>query len=266
MPNTLVIIGKWARLFTHLTTFRMMTCSGESNGSAVLVTTPAFQPTADGYLLGTITKRFPVGFRNSSVPMISACISIQSHLIWKRQSHLIWKLTPRADSNSCLATSDVETLWPFRIVVTVPLKNYRSVPVEPLAGKVVIDTNNYYPQRDGHFSELDSESTTTSDLLQAHLPASKVVKAFNHIYAAELTTHGQPAGSANRRALAIFGNDADAKATVTQLLDQFGFDTVDGGPLSESWRIQRDTPGYGPRRTSTELRKDLEAAKSPVAQ
>src|SRR5512142_3398941 len=74
------------------------------------------------------------------------------------------------------------------VVVTIPLRNYRQVPVEPLAGKVVIDTNNYYPQRDGHIKELDDESTTTAELLQAHLPRSKVVKAFNHIYAAELTT------------------------------------------------------------------------------
>lgn len=152
------------------------------------------------------------------------------------------------------------------VVVTVPLKNYRDVPVEPLAGKVVIDTNNYYPERDGHIPELDSESTTTAELLQAHLPTSKVVKAFNHIYAAELTTHGQPAGSSNRRALVIAGNDAAAKATVARLLDQFGFDTVDAGPLSESWRIQRDTPGYGPRRTADELRRDLKAAKRPAPQ
>ena len=147
------------------------------------------------------------------------------------------------------------------VVVTVPLKNYRSVPVEPLRGKVVIDTNNYYPQRDGHIPELDNESTTTAELLQAHLPASKVVKAFNHIYAAELTTHGQPAGTANRRALVIAGDDSEAKATVTRLIDQFGFDVVDAGPLKEGWRIQRDTPGYGPRRTAEELRKDLAAAK-----
>src|SRR6185295_1161027 len=92
------------------------------------------------------------------------------------------------------------------VVVTVPLKNYREVPVAPLAGKIVIDTNNYYPQRDGQIPELDDESTTTAELLQAHLPTSKVVKAFNHIYAAELTTHGQPAGSANRRALVIAGD------------------------------------------------------------
>lgn len=147
------------------------------------------------------------------------------------------------------------------VVVTVPLRNYRSVPVEPLAGKVVIDTNNYYPQRDGHIPELDDESTTTAELLQAHLPKSKVVKAFNHIYAAELTTHGQPAGTPNRRALVIAGDDANAKATVTKLLDTFGFDTVDAGPLREGWRIQRDTPGYGPRRNAEELRRDLAAAK-----
>jgi 8-hydroxy-5-deazaflavin:NADPH oxidoreductase len=151
------------------------------------------------------------------------------------------------------------------VVVTVPLKNYRDVPVEPLAGKIVLDTNNYYPERDGHFPELDSESTTTSELLQAHLPKSKVVKAFNHIYASQLTSDGRPAGTPNRRALVIAGNDADAKRTVTTLLDEFGFDTVDAGPLSESWRIQRDTPGYGPRRNAEELKKDLAAAQRPLA-
>jgi predicted dinucleotide-binding enzyme len=147
------------------------------------------------------------------------------------------------------------------VIVSVPLKNYRAVPVGPLAGKIVIDTNNYYPERDGHIPELDNESTTTSELLQGHLPTSKVVKAFNHIYAAALTTDGQPAGTKNRRGLVIAGDDEEAKAIVTHLLDQFGFDTVDAGPLREGWRIQRDTPGYGPRRTAEELRQDLAAAK-----
>jgi predicted dinucleotide-binding enzyme len=147
------------------------------------------------------------------------------------------------------------------VVVTIPLKAIATVPVEPLKGKVVIDTNNYYPQRDGRIAALDDESTTTSELLQRHLPESKVVKAFNHIYAAALTTDGQPAGSPNRRALVIAGDDAAAKAQVTNVIDQFGFDTVDAGPLSEGWRIQRDTPGYGPRRTAAELRGDLAAAR-----
>ncbi len=172
-------------------------------------------------------------------------------------SELVAELGPRARAATAAEAATAGDI----VVVTVPLKNYRSVPVEPLRGKVVIDTNNYYPQRDGHIPELDNESTTTAELLQAHLPTSKVVKAFNHIYAAELTTHGQPPGTKNRRALVIAGDDREAKATVTRLLDQFGFDTVDAGPLKEGWRIQRDTPGYGPRRTAEELRKDLAAAK-----
>src|SRR5438094_176332 len=67
-------------------------------------------------------------------------------------------------------------------VGSVPLRAYLDVPVEPLAGKVVIDTNNYYSQRDGHIPELDDKSATSSELLQRHLPTSKVVKAFNNIY------------------------------------------------------------------------------------
>jgi predicted dinucleotide-binding enzyme len=66
----------------------------------------------------------------------------------------------------------------------------------------------------------------------------------------------------HRRALAIAGNDARPKTEVAALFDQ-RFDTVDVGPLSESWRIQRDTPGYGPRRTAEALRKDVAAAKRP---
>src|SRR5437667_3284514 len=171
-------------------------------------------------------------------------------------SGLVAELGPNAR-----AATPAEAAQSGDIVVTIPLREHRAVPVEPLAGKIVIDTNNYYPQRDGHIPELDNESTTTSELLQAHLPTSKVVKAFNHIYAAALTTDGQPASTKNRRALVIAGDDAGAKATVTRLLDQFGFDTVDAGPLREGWRIQRDTPGYGPRRTAKDLRKDLAAAK-----
>jgi predicted dinucleotide-binding enzyme len=172
-------------------------------------------------------------------------------------SALVAELGPRARAATPADAAKAGDI----VVVTVPLKNYRAVPVEPLAGKVVIDTNNYYPERDGHIAELDNESTTTSELLQAHLPTSKVVKAFNHIYAAALTTDGQRAGTTNRRALVIAGDDLGAKATVTRLLDDFGFDTVDAGPLREGWRIQRDTPGYGPRRTAEELRRDLAAAK-----
>jgi 8-hydroxy-5-deazaflavin:NADPH oxidoreductase len=137
-------------------------------------------------------------------------------------SALVAELGPKAHAATAVEAAKAGDI----VVVSVPLKNYRKVPVEPLAGKIVIDTDNYYPERDGHIPELDNESTTTSELLQAHLPNSKVVKVFNHIYAAALTTDGQPAGAKNRRVLIIAGDDKDAKARVTHLLDQFGFDAV----------------------------------------
>ncbi|MGN6252470.1 MAG: NADPH-dependent F420 reductase [Marmoricola sp.] len=130
------------------------------------------------------------------------------------------------------------------VVVTVPLKAYRSTPVEPLRGKVVIDTNNYYPERDGHIAELDDESTTTSELLQAHLPGSKVVKAFNNIYFAFLGSLARPHGDPERSVLAIAGDDAESKQAVTRFLDDIGYDAYDVGPLAEGWRFQRDTAAY----------------------
>ena len=172
-------------------------------------------------------------------------------------SSLVAELGPQARAATPTEAAEAGDI----VVVTIPLKNYGQVPVAPLAGKIVIDTENYYPQRDGHIPQLDNESTTSSELLQAHLRTSKVVKAFNHAHAAELTKDGQPAGSKNRRALVVAGDDPSAKTTVSHLLDEFGFDTVDAGPLKEGWRIQPGTPGYGPRRTAEELREDLANAK-----
>lgn len=147
------------------------------------------------------------------------------------------------------------------VVVTVPLAAEATLPVAELAGKIVIDTDNYYPQRDGNIPELDDESTTVAERLQAVLPTSKVVKAFNHIGAAALTTEGQAAGTPGRRALVVAGDDAEARARVAALIDQFGFDAVDIGPLAEGWRIQRDTPGYVTRFDADGLRAALAAAK-----
>ncbi|HMY58302.1 MAG TPA: NAD(P)-binding domain-containing protein [Pseudomonadota bacterium] len=131
------------------------------------------------------------------------------------------------------------------VVVTVPLRAYQSVPVEPLGGKVVIDTNNYYPARDGQFAELDSGAATVSGLLQAHLPTSKVVKAFNNIYFKHLLSLSRPRGQSDRSALPIAGDDAAAKAVVAAFLDAIGYDVVDAGGLADSWRFERDMPAYG---------------------
>jgi predicted dinucleotide-binding enzyme len=131
------------------------------------------------------------------------------------------------------------------VVVSVPLRAYLDVPVEPLAGKVVIDTNNYYPQRDGHIRELDDKSATSSELLQRHLPTSKIVKGFNNIYFGHLGSLPRPAGSTDRSALPIAGDDAEAKATAAAFLDAIGYDAVDEGPLAESWRSEPGSPAYG---------------------
>ena len=131
------------------------------------------------------------------------------------------------------------------VVVTVPLRAYLQVPVEPLRGKTVIDTNNYYPQRDGHVAELDDESTTSSELLQAHLPDVARRQGVQQHQLRHLGQLGRPSGDPERSALPIAGDDAGAKAAVDEFLDSIGYDTLDVGPLAEGWRYQRDTPAYG---------------------
>jgi 8-hydroxy-5-deazaflavin:NADPH oxidoreductase len=179
---------------------------------------------------------------------------------------LVAELGPRARAATpaeAAAAGDV-------VVVTVPLHAYRAVPQAPLAGKVVIDTNNYYPDRDGRIAELDDGATTSSELLAAHLPDAHVVKAFNNIRSADLLALARPAGAPDRSALAVAGDSAEAKVTATGLLDRLGYDVLDAGPLAEGRRYQPDTPAYGApyigpdgreqRATADDLRPLLEKA------
>lgn len=145
-------------------------------------------------------------------------------------------------------------------VVTVPLRAIDNLPAEQLAGKIVLDTINYYFERDGHIEALDKGETTTSELVQRALPDSKIAKAFNHIFASEITSDGTPAGTTDRRALATAGDDAEAVAFVTRFYDEAGFDTVNVGPLSESWRVERDRPAYAVRQNAEELTANLAIA------
>ncbi|MGX5695554.1 NADPH-dependent F420 reductase [Agromyces soli] len=150
-------------------------------------------------------------------------------------------------------------------VVTVPFKAYPAVPVAPLAGKIVIDTNNYYWERDGHVPALDEGRDTVSGMLQEHLPESRVAKGFNHITAADITTEGKPAGAPGRRALATASDHTDASDFVAALYDQFGYDTVNVGPLAESWRVERDQPAYSAgAQTRDELVANLAKAERGV--
>jgi predicted dinucleotide-binding enzyme len=146
-------------------------------------------------------------------------------------------------------------------VVAVPLKNYDQVPVEPLAGKVVIDTNNYYFERDGHIAALDRGLDTVSGMLQRHLVDSKVAKGFNHILAQDITTDGRPAGADNRRALATSSDFEEAAELVQTFYDELGFDCVNVGPLADSWRVERDQPAYVVRQNRQELVENLAKAE-----
>ncbi|MFW2513310.1 NADPH-dependent F420 reductase [Demequina sp. SO4-13] len=141
------------------------------------------------------------------------------------------------------------------VLVAIPLKAIDDLPVEPFEDKVVMDANNYYPERDGRIEALDHNESTTSELLQARLPYSHVVKAFNNIYAKQIPTDGLPKGDQNRRALPIAGDVPHAKAAVAGFLDDLGFDVLDLGHLSGSWRVERDTPAYGKRATLEELKE-----------
>jgi len=146
-------------------------------------------------------------------------------------------------------------------IVAIPITTIDQVPVEPLAGKVVIATINYFPDRLGHIAEIDNGTTTAPGLLQAHLPASKVVRAFSMIDAADMSGDGHPAGDPKRRALALAGDDPAARQLVAGLYDEFGFDTVDLGGLDESWRVDAGQPAFVTRQNAAELEANVAKAK-----
>ena len=131
------------------------------------------------------------------------------------------------------------------VVVSIPVKAISDVPAKPLAGKPVLDTGNYYPQRDGQIEVLDNGALTSSGLLQRYLPDAHVVKVFNNIYYKHLESLTRPSGAQDRTDLPIAGDDADAKAAVTDYLDSIGYDAVDGGTLADSWHQEPGTPVYG---------------------
>jgi 8-hydroxy-5-deazaflavin:NADPH oxidoreductase len=130
------------------------------------------------------------------------------------------------------------------VVLAVPLTAHTAIPAELLDGKVLLDTSNYYPSRDGRIAELDEDETTTSELVQRHFPGTRLVKAFNNILAHHIPQLARPAGATDRTALPIAGDDADAKKAGATLIGQLGYDTVDAGPLAQSWRIEPETTAY----------------------
>lgn len=151
------------------------------------------------------------------------------------------ELGPRASA----ATSEEAAAAGDIVVVTVPVSAFPHVPAAPLAGKTVIDTCNYGPERDGHIPELDSNSLTSSELLLRHVPNALLVKAFNNIFFKHLLSLARPSGATDRSYLPIAADSAPAKATVTAFINSIGYDVVDAGTLADSWRQSTGTPVWG---------------------
>jgi 8-hydroxy-5-deazaflavin:NADPH oxidoreductase len=173
---------------------------------------------------------------------------------------LVAELGPKAAAATAVDAATAGEM----VLVAIPLAATDEVPVDPLAGKVVMDTCNYHPQRGGRIAELDSGTITVTGLLQRHLPTSRVVKAFNGISAAQIASDGAPAGSPGRRALGLAGDDEQAKRAVADVYDQLGFDAVDVGGLEESWRLDADQPTFVVRQNAEQLRANADRARRHV--
>ena len=130
------------------------------------------------------------------------------------------------------------------VVVSVPFTAIGTLPAQALAGKLVLDTCNHYPQRDGADPGLEAMTETTGERLAALLPGALVVKAFNAILQGDVEADARPHGTPGRRALPIAGDDPAARAQAAALIDAWGFDTVDAGAMAESWRFERAMPAY----------------------
>jgi len=148
------------------------------------------------------------------------------------------------------------------VIVTIPEKNIPSLPDDLFAeapkNAVIVDTGNYYPQRDGYIADIES-GTTESRWVSQQL-GRPVVKAFNNIYAQHLLERGKPRGARDRIALPVSGDDARAKQIVIKLLDELGFDGVDAGGLDESWKQQPGSPVYATDFDADGVRRALSQA------
>jgi predicted dinucleotide-binding enzyme len=156
-------------------------------------------------------------------------------------AELVTELGPKARAATATEAAEAGDI----VVVSVPFHAHTRLPVAQLAGKVVLDTDNYYPARDGNFAELDEGKRTSAELAQEQWGAALVVKVFNNIFFKHLVSLARPSGAADRTALPIAADEAAALRSAAEFLDAIGYDAVEVGPLAESWRCEPGHPAYG---------------------
>jgi predicted dinucleotide-binding enzyme len=168
-------------------------------------------------------------------------------------------LVSEIGENAQAATVEDAAKFGEIVFVSIPLGKYKELPADAFNGKIVIDSNNYYPDRDGQISELDENKTTSSKLLAAHLKGAKIVKGFNTIWFEHLKTQGNSElPVAERRAIFIAGDDAAAKKTVAKLIEEIGFAAVDTGSLRDGGTAQQPgTAIYNQNLTQSEAQAIL---------
>jgi hypothetical protein len=147
------------------------------------------------------------------------------------------------------------------VMLAVPMAAVPRLPAADFRGKVVVDADNYYPQRDGVIPEVADKSVTSSRWTAEMLPGATVVKAFNNILAEHLLKNGLPVGDDRRIALPVAADEPEAKRTVMGLVNELGFDPVDAGNLDQSWRQQPDTPVYATDHDAEGVRAGLASAR-----
>ena len=175
------------------------------------------------------------------------------------------ELVAELGSKASAATADDAAETGEFAILAIPLPGAAALPVESLAGKVVLTTCNYFAKRDGPIREIDSGEVTVPQYLQARLPSSRLVRAFNHLDAAAIACDGTPAGTPNRRALGYAGDDPGAKKRAAEVYEEFGFDAIDVGGLGDAWRLDVDQPTFVVRQDAEELRANLAKAARHVS-
>jgi predicted dinucleotide-binding enzyme len=147
------------------------------------------------------------------------------------------------------------------VILAVPLHKYRTVSAGMLAGKIVIDTMNYWEPIDGRLDDFEMDSRSSSEIIRDYFHEARVVKTLNHIGYHELETDRLPAGHEQRRAIAVAGDDEAAIAVALELIDRFGYDAIHSGSLQTGAAFQPGTVIFGGRLSADELRDQLGLAR-----